>query len=325
MAEEEVQEEVEQETTEEEVETDDTVSEESAEESEDGDAEEENPEADESNEEEPESAEPDEHEIKVYGQTFKVSTDKLIEMAQKGAGADAKFEEINQKNQQLLKVVEDLKTRPFEVMKNIGADPRKAAEDFLIQKMQEDELSDEQKRILELERQVKAQDELREQQKKDGESRQLAVEVEKMQGEFEQEFIEALQEVDVPNTEVTISRMANYMLDAQQNEGITLTAKQAAQLVRSDIEVESSTIYKASDVEKAMKLLGPDMIKKIKNFEATQVKSPQDKNKVDKKEEVKAVFRPKGRGGKSYSQLKEELDAKFGGDPFDYNPALDGE
>jgi hypothetical protein len=328
MAEEAVVEEevAEEETTEETEEVqDDTVSEEDTDESDEGDAETEDAEDTESTEEEVEEEEPDE-EIELTipysnGQKMKVSKEKLIDIAERGLGADAKFQESNTQAQKLKQVMDELKTRPFEILQNLGVDTRKMAEDFLIQKMEEEALNEDQKRALAAERRVKELEAKQVEEDKAKEKKEMAGEVAKLKTQFEQEFISALDEEAIPNTPQTVARMARYMEDAQRYEGIEMTAKQAAGLVKQDIIEETRAIYGNISAEKIEEMLGSAVIKKVKQHDLSKIKSPQDKNKVEKAEA--APIRKKKRGGKTFKQIQEELNIAHGGDPWEYDPKLD--
>ena len=278
---------------------------------------------DQSSEESPpeEKVESDKEILKVYGQEVAVDKNQLRELAMKGLGADEKFRNADSKNKQLLEVIEDMKTRPFEILKNLGVDVRKMTEDYLIKELDKEQMSEEQRKVLEYEAKMKAMEDERNREKEEKEQKELAADVEKYREEYEKEFIQALDEEEIPNNPQTVGRMARYIEEGIK-ENITITAKQSAKLVKEDLIEEAKQVYSKTDPEKLINYLGPEIVKKLKNYDLSKIKSPEDKSVINKS--VKAAPKTRVERGKTANQLKSELDKLYGGDPHEYNPELDG-
>jgi hypothetical protein len=256
------------------------------------------------------SPEPDEYELNVYGQTIKVSKEKLIDMAERGAGADAKFQQSNEQTQKLMGVIENLKSKPFETLETlVGAETaRKMTEDYVLEKIQMEQMDEKERRAYEAEQKLKKYEQQENERKEQSKKAELAAEVEKIRGEYETQFISALQESELPNNPQIVARMARYMEEAVM-EGLNPTANEVAKLVKQDIQEEFKLLSATMKPDQVKAILGDEQVKKIKEYDFQQVKSPTDGNKAD---ETIAKVKVKPRKGKTWKELQAELDKQFG-------------
>jgi len=255
--------------------------------------------------------------LKVYGKEIEVDSDKLVALAQKGMAADKQIFDTEKQREELLSVINDMRDpkKLFPILEKLGHDTRKLTEEYVWEQLEREKMNEDQRRAYEWEKKARAL-EAKQQQQEAEKQRQIAIaEQEKLSQEYEAEFEKALTEVDIPKDRYSVSKMAYYM-ESALTEGIEISAKDAALLVQQDIENDYKEKAEKYSPEQLVKLFGDKMIAKLKNYDLSKIKSPEDKNKIKTKVEQKAV--PKKRiKKKSYQQLKEELDNLYGGDPFE--------
>ena len=135
-------------------------------------------------------------------------------------------------------------------------------EDYLYEEYSREQMTEEQKKTYELEKENKRLREQFESQKKDQETKEIAVLKEQYIEQYDKEFESALNEVNVPKNPHTIARMAKYMEDGLK-ENIEISAVQAAKLVQEDYENEAKAVYSKLPPEQLIKLFGEDLVKKL--------------------------------------------------------------
>ena len=80
---------------------------------------------------------------------------ELVRLAQLGIGANEKFEQAAKTRKQAEEVLEIIQKNPAEALTKLGFDVRKLAEEYLAEKIQEEMLTPEQKKVKEMEQQLK--------------------------------------------------------------------------------------------------------------------------------------------------------------------------
>ncbi len=302
------------ETTEETTEESENVeeTEESGEESEGEENKEESGEEDSKETEEPETVN-----IKVYGKEIPVTHDQLIRLAQKGMASDQSWKDAETKRQELLSVINEMKDpqKIFPLLEKMGHNTRKLTEDHILQQYERETMSAEEKALYEREQRVAAQEKAQAANKNKQNQEILAVKEQEALEHYDKEFSEAITEVEIPKTEESIAKMAHYMESSLLN-GVEISAKQAALLVRDDMSRHYSELAEKATPEQLIKLFGDKLPKKFKNYDLSKITSPEDKNKVNAKVKPKTPRDKRGHK-RTYEQLKEIWDKDFGGDPWD--------
>lgn len=254
--------------------------------------------------EEVEQEEPKLYKLKINGVDEEFTEEQLLQIASKSAGADKKFQEAAQERKRIGEVFEKLKQNPFEVLQKLGIDTLKLSEDYLKKIYALEEMPEEQKKLLEAQEQIKRLEEEREESKKKEEEKQIAAEAEEWQKKYDYEITTALEKSILPRTPNTIARVANYIHQGLK-EGLEVPADKAVALVEEDIRLENQSVVSNMEMEKLAKHLGPDIIKKLKNYDLSKVTTPEEKNKVT--EAIKSQGARKSKK-QTWDEMKAELD-----------------
>ena len=265
-----------------------------------------------------EAKEPEKYVLKAYGKEFEVDADQLKDLAEQGLGAQQKFQQTAQEKKQLLEAMNDIRdpNKYVETLKkmNVPQDEiRKAMEDYLIAQMEQENLSDEQKQALELKRENEALKAEKAQEVKEKEARELAAQQDKWREKYDNDFTEALSSEEIPKTAESIAKMAFYMESALK-EGVEISAKDAATLVKEDMANYYKDLAEKASPEQLISIFGEKLGTKLKNYDLSKIKTPEDGNKV-----TTNTPNPKIKGRKkrlSEGDWKKALDEKFGGDPW---------
>ncbi len=91
--------------------------------------------------------------------------------------------------------------------------------------------------------------------------------------DYSEQFVEALKSSQLPPTKHAVAEMAKYVYRAAEI-GMQLTPKEAAQLVKQDMEKIVRTAISESDGETLVKLLGEEAANKLRQWDTSRVKDP---------------------------------------------------
>ncbi|CAM6000299.1 unnamed protein product [Sphagnum balticum] len=216
---------------------------------------------------------------------------ELVRLAQLGIGANEKFEQAAKTRKQAEEVLEIIQKNPAEALTKLGFDVRKLAEEYLAEKIQEEMLTPEQKKVKEMEQQLKKYQE----EKAEFERQQREAQISQLQSQYEvdiqQKIINAIDANKLPKNPKTVARFAEYMLEGVEN-GVDYDPRDLAPRIRRDLEEEHRQMYRDSAVEEILKILGPDTLKKIRQYELQKVKSKQTAPNPTKTEAVAQPQKP---------------------------------
>ena len=231
------------------------------------------------------------YEVKIDGNLVTVDEDELLSGYMKAKAATERFQKAateKKEAERLRKEADErlnkMKTDPWSVLKEMGLDPRKVSEEYLIEQLKLDAMTPEQKQALadksksdkdraDLEARLKAYEEKEAKDKEEAEKKQVDELSKKYAQEYEQEFIEALKPTNLPKNARTVAMVADKMYQAMQ-EGYELSAKQAAKLVEKELKEVKAALLADMDAETLAAFLGEDQIKKLRKRDAEKVKNP---------------------------------------------------
>lgn len=208
--------------------------------------------------------------IKINGQVKSVSVREALKLAEKGEGADQKFQraaQIERNAQQLAKLAQD---DPDAFMAQWGIDPDKYSQARLAKLLEEQMMTPEQKRLRDLEQENKkfketeAQRIAREKQEKEDTQFKQADQT------YRNEVMEAWQGSGLPAHPSFGIEIAKEMLRAN-SQGATLTAKQAAANVKRDWLANSGNILDQMDDESLFQALPKSVHDKLRAYYVRQV------------------------------------------------------
>lgn len=204
------------------------------------------------------------YKIKAYGKEVSVSLEELQKYAEKGMGADKKFNEAFRKNQQAEQFMRLLKENPRKVLSDpsIGVDVKKFAEEVLLEHINREQMTPEQRELYETKEKMKQYEEEKKVLEKKQADAQMQELVNYHNTVIEKDITTALQSSGLPKTPQTVARMAYYMSKGLER-GIEFKAADVTDLVRNDYVQMMNTFFSASDGDALIKLLGDMNVKKI--------------------------------------------------------------
>lgn len=199
--------------------------------------------------------------------------------------ANKRMQEAANVSKQVEQFIKQLKEDPIKVLSNenlMGSKKfREIAENFLIQQLEEESMTPEQKSMKERDAKL-AQYERQEKE------RQQAIEQEKQSKleqhwaqEYEKTIMTALQTSSLPKNEFTVRRMAELM-QKNLDMGLDLDATMLAQLVKEDYMNEQKALIGNASAEQLIAMFGNEVANKIRKYDLGRI---QQKNPIPKKPE----------------------------------------
>lgn len=239
-------------------------------------------EADESENEDEQGSEEDEEQdsgkiwkLKVNEKEYEVdssNTDQIKQLVQKGLSAQQRYTEAAAIRNQAQSFINALKNDPVKVLTHpsLGLNFRDVAEKYLYQQLQHDNMSDEEKQQhAEKEELEKYRAEELERKRSD-EQKKLEKLKEEYRENYQQQFIEALKESNIPKNDWSIKRMADYMREAIRRGAKNITPKQIAPLVKQDWENAQRELLSSLDGDDLINMLGKETAEKIRKHQIAQ-------------------------------------------------------
>ena len=200
----------------------------------------------------------------LNGENIEISDiNDLVKRAQKGLGAELKFQEaadIKKEAGQLLKMLND---DPMGLLEELGLDTVSLAQQKLSKKLEEDSKSPEQKQR---EQELQELQELREEKKrlqeasKKSEYERLVADEER---KLEEGMLTALQQANLPVKPVYIKRMAEIM-QAGMDHGVELSPAEALKFARKEVVGDLRELLDASPDEMLEDLIGNTNAQRIR-------------------------------------------------------------
>ncbi len=220
------------------------------------------------------------YDLKVNGKSKKIELDmdndeEVKKYLQKAMASDEKFQEASQYKRQAEQLVEMLQNDPLSILRNpaLGLDIRKLAEQVLLQDLEEQQKSPEQKKLEEYERKLK---EYEDNKKKDEDTRraqQLEEATKRNQTEIENSMIQALEKSDLPAEPFFIRRVADAMASAIEAGWEDVTVEDIMPYVEGRMKSDfGSLIGKHREPAKLEKLLGKDVLNEYRKHSVAKVK-----------------------------------------------------
>jgi len=213
--------------------------------------------------------------VKSMGKEYEVDKAELIKGWSHQKAANEKMQnglKIQRQAEEFISMLRD-KSKLFGVLKDLGHDTRALAEEYLGEQLQEDmldprdkELKQYKKRIAE----VEAQEKERSEQQRSEKNNELK---KKYAEDYHKTFVEAIESEKLPVAKATIQDMARVIHRASEL-GYKMEAKDAAKIVKEDMMNRHRSIIGESDGEALMKILGEDVANKIRKWDTSRIKDP---------------------------------------------------
>lgn len=221
----------------------------------------------------------------------------LIKRAQKGLGAELKFQEAASIKKEAAQLLQMIKEDPIALLEELGVNTVELSQKRLMKQLEEEQKTPEQKQretelkeLEELRKQVKDRDEAAKQAEFD----KIVAEEER---KLEEGIVGALNEAKLPIKPAYIKRMVEVM-QAGLEHGVNLSPKEALDFAKKEVVSDLRELLDASPDDYLEGLLGDGNIKRIrKQYLAkarAKVPTANDIKSNSKVEEIQKESKPKG-------------------------------
>lgn len=246
--------------------------------------------------------------LKISGKEVEFTKEQVIELAQRSQGSHQKFQEAATARKQMMGLMENLKTNPFDALKKMGVNTKEAAENYLLDIMDREGMTEEQKKYAEAQDKIKQLEGDKETNDKEREAQELAASTEKWSQKWDNDITKALSASNLPKQPKIVDRAIDYILQGI-DEKVPISADEAVKLVEMDIIEENVAMLKDLPQDKLEKLIGKDGVKKLGSIAASKVTSPEDSNTLDKA--IQGHSQPVQKKT-TWKEFTADLDAKWG-------------
>jgi len=193
--------------------------------------------------------------------------ESLTRTVQKGLVADRRFEEAARKEQEVRKLMQDLQENYTKLtdkqarkmaLEQLGINPVELAEELMLEYLEEQSLTAEQKRIRELEafqkQKQQEEEELLQQFKKQQEEKQLREEYKVI----DQEISESLNKYGIAKNLETVERILQYLRAAEQN-GVKISVDEVVDRLDKSGKAFARSFYEGKKGDELLDALGEDV------------------------------------------------------------------
>ena len=244
---------------------------------------------------------------------------KMLQMAEMSGKRAQEAAELRKKSQaresELNNFLELLKEKPELILKEMGRDPVKFAEELLAAEVEKMQMDPKERRIKELEAEMKKIAEKESAAKKAHEEAQAKMVRDKYAADFENQLMGAMKSGSLPNNPELISRMTNYMSQAIQ-QGIDVSFEDLIPLVKSSHRELVKSTLKDFSAQELLELMSEAQINDVilKKTPPKKPKAPPTAQSVakdtaaGKQDDTKLKLRDKSAGN-----FFHELTMKYAG------------
>lgn len=217
--------------------------------------------------------EPKKYKLNVYGSEVELTEQDLIREAQKGFAADKKWQEAAETMKKAKPVLDKLQAGDLSfVLDNMPKEQfRRFAEDFLLEQLEWDSLTPEQKEHRELKRFKEETDKQKATEKERAEQEAKAKAAAEWAQKLDTEIADAITESGRKVTPRTVKRMAENMLamleQQSTNEFKPVSAKDAFGNVIKELESDVTEYLGSLSVDQLMKVLPKETLDGLRKFE----------------------------------------------------------
>ena len=185
--------------------------------------------------------------------------------------AQKRFQEVSTEKKRLEQALANLKNDPASALQALGVDAGQFAEQYMIKKLEEQEMTPEQREARRLQNEL-AQYKNQEKQRK--EQAEASARKEAQQAklvEYTEKITKALETSGLPKSDATQRRMAEYMLMNTQNN-MDLPMESIVEMVREDYLADLKDMFHNASGDQLLNILGKDLADKIRKSDLAQLK-----------------------------------------------------
>lgn len=151
---------------------------------------------------------------------------------------------------------------------------RQMSEKVIASELEEEVMDPRDKELKQAKAKLKEIEDLEKRQQAEVEARRHKELKAKYEREYNDQFVEALKESQLPPTKGMVAEMAKY-ISRSAKIGFKMTPSEAAQLVKEDVQRAQMSLIGTADGETLLKLLGDEVAAKLLQARGKQVKQPE--------------------------------------------------
>lgn len=256
------------------------------------------------------------YKLKVNGRDMEFPEAEMIKRAQRAEAADERFRLASEKEKKtgdlesFAKALEGGDTNALE--KRLGPDKfRKMAEQYLLKYIEHQQLSPEQRRVLELESQIKAREEQDAEAKTAKDKELQEIYGQKAAEDIDRELEETLKALGKKPTPRLVARIAEYMLSTLETKGERMPAKRALERTMADMKSDYAEYFADLPVEEVKAMLPKKTLDDLRrsDIEAVTSQAPSNARRKSTSEPVSKLASRRMSSDEAFKQLER----KFGG------------
>ena len=236
--------------------------------------------------------------LKVNGKSKAVEIDLgddkgLQELMQKAYAADERFQESANMKKDVALLVKTLKENPLAILThpNIGVDIKKLAEQVINQEIEDMQKSPEQRKLEQLEKELKTEREEREKIAEQARQAEIARHQEEQFRQIDDEITDAIASTDLPKVPYVVKRVSDAMISAFEMGYRDVSVKDIMPIVEKQLKEEMGQWFDSSKEDALESLLGKNLERIRKKRVAAQKALP--KNTPDQVKPTAASAKPK--------------------------------
>lgn len=248
------------------------------------------------------------HKVKVDGQELEVDESELIRGYGHQRAANKALQEgkaLRKQSEEFINMMKD-EGKLFDVMKKLGHDPIKLAEQYLVAHLEDELMDPRDKELRDTKGKLKQIEDMEKMQREAVEQRRHEEMKSKHMKDYETQFVEALKVSQLPPTKPMVAEMAKYISRSAQI-GFKMSPQEAAQLVKEDLQQAHMRLIGDSDGETLIRLLGEDVANKVRKWDTSRVKSPEQYLKTPpQNEEPRSVAKKSRMSQKDWREMNRK-------------------
>jgi Txe/YoeB family toxin of Txe-Axe toxin-antitoxin module len=214
---------------------------------------------------------PTKRKIKANGREVEIDEAEIDRYLSMGVSANEKWQEAAKLRREAETLQKQIEEDPFKYLQSKNPKLREKAEEWLLERIQEDEMSPEQRELKKYKEKEAAEKEDADRKAKEAEESQAKEAEQHYIQQFDKELSSACAKHSVPRTSDFIKRVALKMSDAIDND-VDLSAEDAVAMVKDDYV--SDVKHFLSQVEDILPFLGEEIAGKLRKSDLERVKKP---------------------------------------------------
>lgn len=244
------------------------------------------------------------YDLKVNGKSKSIELDlnddnMVQQYLQKAMASDEKFQEAATLRKDVQLLVKTLKENPLAILTHpdVGVDVKQLAQMVINQELEDMQKSPEQKKLEELEKQLKSEQEARQKIEEEKRQAELARREEEQFRQIDTDITDALRSTDLPKVPYVVKRISDTMIAAFDMGYKDVTVKDIMPIVEKQLKEEMGQWFDGSSEDALEKLMGKNLDrirkKRLASKKAPSVQQIKDTASAAKPKEEKKEATPK--------------------------------